>query len=232
MKIAVFSDIHGNLEVLEAIIASINKKNINVVFCLGDVIGKGPKPKECLDLIIENKINLVLGNSELYYLKGTSIDPMSRDDEDHFNWTFEQLNDKHKSFLEECKLNVSLKINGCRISFRHFLIADKDNPYPFHLLSVIKEGKIKRLVEDLNDDYVFVGHEHSEFVIKSGNTTVIDVGSSGCVKKIKTFYHIIDITDKLEYERVELKYDRASFINSVNNIDYPNKEKAIESFGL
>ena len=93
MKIAVFSDIHGNLEALDAIITSIKKEGINMVFCLGDVTGKGPNPKECLDLIIENKIALALGNSELYYLFGTAIDEMSDEEVKHFNWVSSQLND-------------------------------------------------------------------------------------------------------------------------------------------
>ena len=58
-KIAIFSDIHGNLQALESIAKDIKEKQINSVYCLGDVIGIGPNPKECLDLIIDNSINMV-----------------------------------------------------------------------------------------------------------------------------------------------------------------------------
>lgn len=50
MKIAVFTDIHGNYEALKVIIEDIQKEKINNIICLGDTIGIGPNPKECLDL--------------------------------------------------------------------------------------------------------------------------------------------------------------------------------------
>ena len=65
-RIAIFSDVHGNKEALEAILTSIEKIDFDEVICLGDVIGLGPNPKECLDLIRENHIKLVLGNHERY----------------------------------------------------------------------------------------------------------------------------------------------------------------------
>ena len=68
MKIAVFTDIHGNYEALKVIIEDIQKEKINNIICLGDTIGIGPNPKECLDLIIENNISMTLGNHELYFL--------------------------------------------------------------------------------------------------------------------------------------------------------------------
>lgn len=173
MRIAVFSNINGNLEALEAILESINKNNIKTVFCLGDVIGNGPNPKECLDLIINNKINLLLGNSELRYLKGVNSVYMTEQDNIHYNWLFNQLNHSHKQFLEDCKSDICLRINGYRMSFRHFLITDSYNPYPFHHLKTIRENKINN-IDDL-EDYVFIGHDNSEFIMKSKNTTLIDV---------------------------------------------------------
>ena len=54
MRIAIFSDIHGNREALTSIIEDINNQNINEIICLGDTIGIGPNPKECMDIIIDN----------------------------------------------------------------------------------------------------------------------------------------------------------------------------------
>lgn len=64
-KIAVFSDIHGNLQ---AILEDIKKEPIDSIICLGDVIGIGPNSKETLQLIEENKIEMILGNHEIYFL--------------------------------------------------------------------------------------------------------------------------------------------------------------------
>ena len=54
MKIAVFSDIHGNLEALKTCLADIKKRNIDKIFCLGDIVAKGYNAEECVKLIRKN----------------------------------------------------------------------------------------------------------------------------------------------------------------------------------
>ena len=63
-RIAVFSDIHGNREALTSILNDIKKENIDKIIYLGDVIGIGPKPKECLEIILNSNIETVTGNHE------------------------------------------------------------------------------------------------------------------------------------------------------------------------
>jgi len=61
---AILSDIHSNLEALTVVLADIQKRGIKTIYCLGDVIGYGPNPKECLDLIIDKAKWCVLGNHD------------------------------------------------------------------------------------------------------------------------------------------------------------------------
>lgn len=117
MKIAIFSNIHGNLQALEKIIEDIKKQNIDKIICLGDVIGIGPNPKECLEVIMNNKIQMILGNHELYYLYGTKIDSkMEKGEIDHHNWIKEQLNEKYYNYLNK----QPLKIEFNDMLFEHF----------------------------------------------------------------------------------------------------------------
>ena len=51
-RIAVISDIHSNLEALEAVLADIQKQGISEIWCLGDIVGYGPDPVACLDIVI------------------------------------------------------------------------------------------------------------------------------------------------------------------------------------
>lgn len=61
---AVISDIHSNLEALTAVLADIEQRGIETIYCLGDVIGYGANPKECLDLVVEKTKWCVLGNHD------------------------------------------------------------------------------------------------------------------------------------------------------------------------
>ena len=48
--LAILSDIHANLEALETVLADIQRRRIETVYCLGDVVGYGPNPSECVEL--------------------------------------------------------------------------------------------------------------------------------------------------------------------------------------
>jgi diadenosine tetraphosphatase ApaH/serine/threonine PP2A family protein phosphatase len=62
--LAIISDIHGNFEALSEVMAEIRKRNIKNICCLGDVIGYGPNPRECLDTVIENCQFTIMGNHD------------------------------------------------------------------------------------------------------------------------------------------------------------------------
>jgi diadenosine tetraphosphatase ApaH/serine/threonine PP2A family protein phosphatase len=64
MRRALISDIHGNLEALEVVLADIQAQRINQIFCLGDIIGYGPNPWECVDRVMETCTVTLLGNHE------------------------------------------------------------------------------------------------------------------------------------------------------------------------
>ena len=64
MKIAILSDIHSNLEALLSVLEDIDTNKINKIYCLGDVVGYGPDPKECCKELIERDIPTILGNHD------------------------------------------------------------------------------------------------------------------------------------------------------------------------
>jgi predicted phosphodiesterase len=71
MKIAVITDAHANLPALKAALSSIKEEGCEKIYHVGDAIAIGPYPAETVDLIFETKnIKCVVGNHELYYLKG------------------------------------------------------------------------------------------------------------------------------------------------------------------
>jgi diadenosine tetraphosphatase ApaH/serine/threonine PP2A family protein phosphatase len=66
--IALISDIHGNLEALTTVLADIDARGITTIVCLGDIIGYGPNPRECLDLVMERCAWALLGNHDFAVL--------------------------------------------------------------------------------------------------------------------------------------------------------------------
>lgn len=233
MRIAVLSDIHGNAPALKAIIANIKENNIDRVIYLGDVVGIGPEPDKCLDLIIENNFEMVLGNHELYYVRGTDIDPEMSDYEiEHHKWIKNKLTDKHYEYLSSKPLSIKIEENNFKLTFQHFLIDETTvEQYPFHGFCVLKESIINQLVDELDTDYIFIGHEHRPYEVEYNNKKLIDGGSSGCVYDDITHYTIIDISDNITISRNEIKYNRDELIEIFKTCEeFPLKEYLSENF--
>ena len=63
-SLAVISDIHSNLEALQAVLADIEERGVKEIICLGDIVGYGPNPKECLDLVRKRCRVTLMGNHD------------------------------------------------------------------------------------------------------------------------------------------------------------------------
>jgi predicted phosphodiesterase len=63
-NVAIISDIHGNLEALTAVLSDISAQGIDEIWCLGDIVGYGPDPEACVDLVMKNCSVCVMGNHD------------------------------------------------------------------------------------------------------------------------------------------------------------------------
>lgn len=72
-KIAIISDIHGNLESLKEVLKDIRERGIEKIYCLGDIIAKGTHQQECVDLIRENCEIVIKGNCDEYFTSDLDI---------------------------------------------------------------------------------------------------------------------------------------------------------------
>jgi predicted phosphodiesterase len=91
VKLAIISDIHGNLEALEAVLADIDAQGVDGIYCLGDTVGYGPNPIECIDKIRERAAFCLLGNHD----QASLFDPegFNNSAERAIFWTRDQLED-------------------------------------------------------------------------------------------------------------------------------------------
>jgi len=156
---AIISDIHGNLEALEAVLADIRRQNITEIFCLGDVVGYGPNPRECIDAVMDNCTMCLLGNHD----QGALFDPegFNAGAERAIFWTRKQLesgdhgkNEKRWEYLGERPRTFRVD----KLLFVHGSARNPLNEYVFpeDTFNQRKMEKIFALVEY----YCFQGHTH------------------------------------------------------------------------
>ena len=228
-KIAIFSDIHANLQALESIVKDIDKSTFDEVICLGDIVGIGPNPKECLDILIDSNIKVVKGNHEVYQTNEEVAGSLLSDEEkEHRNWIHNELSAEQLDYLHNLPMEIEELIEGQLFTFSHFFL-NKNKNY-FESLTVLGDNRVFNLSNKIETDYMFIGHSHDPFQIN--NTSLVTcIGSSGCRKNNITFYTIIEIdSNNVRITRKEVVFDRKTFEKEVNKTDYPDREKVADIF--
>ncbi len=121
-NIAIFTDVHGLIEPLEAIINDIKKRGIKEIYSLGDNVGTGPNPHEVMEIIRSNNVISVAGNAEYYVTLG--VEPfMSYFDNKKIlsrDWTQKELSKKDISDIKNYPPSIELMLGGKRIALCHF----------------------------------------------------------------------------------------------------------------
>ena len=231
MKIAIFSDIHGNLPALQAILSDIQKEKCDKTIFLGDAIGIGPRPKECLELLLNSDVIFTPGNHELYYSVGTHIDSSMEDEEtSHHKWLDRLLGEKYKNVINNLPIQQTIDIKGKTFAFQHFLLARKRGLFPFEEMPAVKINGPEKYLNLQEAGYTFIGHEHKPFSVNNGSKYIIDVGSSGCTQDNKTHYTILNIDDTVSVSKKELTFDRDRLTQDILQEDYPDREFTAKIF--
>jgi predicted phosphodiesterase len=150
MRIAVFSDIHANLHALEAVLAAIDDEGVDEIWCLGDVVGYGPRPNECVDLVRERAAVSLCGNHDLAALGTLDISDFSGDAAAAARWTQAELGEPQRAWL------AGLEPVGVREGAQLFHGSPRD-PVWDYVLS--EEVALRSLVETVAP-IVLVGHSH------------------------------------------------------------------------
>jgi predicted phosphodiesterase len=100
VRIAVLSDVHGNLHALEAVLAALADDPHDELWCLGDVVGYGPRPNSCCRLVAEHADICLIGNHDLGVLGRLDLDDFSLDAAASARWTASVLEDEPRRFLD------------------------------------------------------------------------------------------------------------------------------------
>ncbi len=103
MKFAIIADIHGNLEAFQTVLADIKEQKCTHYACVGDVVGYGPNPKECLKIVRDLGMPCVKGNHDEYCSIDEQLDGFNPHAAEAVNWTRLQLTPDERQWLRELK---------------------------------------------------------------------------------------------------------------------------------
>ena len=165
---AVISDIHGNLEALEAVLGDF-PDGVDTVYCLGDVIGYGANPNECCDVVRESAMPTITGNHDLAVTDlSTDLDWFNPVAAAAVRWTREHLSEENAEFLR----GRPRMMQSRDALFVHGSIRDPDE-------YIINSISAEENLEILRSEYpgvpiCFFGHTHVKTVAPSPNGPVVE----------------------------------------------------------
>ena len=232
MAIAVFGDIHGNLEALEAILKHIKKnRKIKHVFFLGDAITFGPDSSACLKLLskYKDRVKCVVGNHEQRMVRyDRSVASMTYAGVKHLEYIYHSLDNEDLRFIKTMHNEIKINFKGYNVLFTHYAL--DDNGVVRDDYDEFSESHLHKLFGDKNSDIVFFGHIHArKIIIDEHGKSFVCNGSSGCVKGDTTFYTYFDVEDRfgvesnLDIYRVSVKFNRKKFEEKMRSLPIPEK---------
>lgn len=232
MRYAILSDIHGNVEALQAVVKDIGNRSIDIIICLGDIVGYYADPEECVKLVQEHAAYSVAGNHDFAGI--------GRIDTKHFTfyafqameWTKKHISDKAKEYLS--LLPMTIKMDGM-----FFCHSSPARPYAFTYIFPNSDKAIQEAFSSMVYKINFIGHSHWPFImtqedheivrheddtvtIKNDAYYLINVGSVGQPRNHdpRSNYIIYD-TDQSKVFLINVEYDYSITQQKVFENDLP-----------
>ena len=157
VRIAVLSDVHANLHALEAVLADVAAGGFDELWCLGDVVGYGPRPNECTALVRDRATVCLAGNHDLVVLGKIPMTAFADDAGVAARWTQRALDDEARAFLE------GLEPLATRPGAELFHGSPRDPVWDY----VLSEDAARQSFAATSEPLVLVGHSHVALELSS-----------------------------------------------------------------
>jgi predicted phosphodiesterase len=224
MLVAVVSDIHSNLHALEAVLEAIDRDRPDAIWCLGDVVGYGPKPDECCRIVEQRAVLCLAGNHDLGVLGDVDIDDFAPDAAAAALWTRGELGAEARAFLG--RLVPSGEADGVQL----FHASPRDPIWEY----VLTDQAAAAALEATSAPVVLVGHSHVPLAVaiddgevSGGHApagTEIDLGTARWLLNPGSVGQPRDGDARAAYMLLDLGSGRASF----RRVEYAIEETQAE----
>ncbi|MCB8945150.1 MAG: metallophosphoesterase family protein [Ardenticatenaceae bacterium] len=185
MRVAIFSDVHGNLTALEAVLAAIEQQAVDTVVFAGDLCVAGPHPAECLQRVRQMGIPAVYGNTD-HWLLGITEPPERV--QAMCEWTLAQLNEEQRDWLRSLPLSYRLSPTNTASDDLLIVHANPKDAYglifPAEAEQMARYGRLRQPDADLDEwlsgteaAVVAYGHLHIPGIRHWRNLTLANISS-------------------------------------------------------
>jgi predicted phosphodiesterase len=222
MRIAVISDIHSNLEALIKTLEIIEQHSVDTIVCLGDIIGYGANPNECIELVQRRCDIVIKGNHEEAVLDITKAEHFTQNARSAILWTLNQITEENLVYLR----SLSFVHRSSEALFVH---ASPCEPAEWNY--IFEEDAAANAFHCFSEPLCFIGHTHMPAIFSTNGLApeitkderyLVNVGSVGQPRDRNTqlSFGLFD-TDPWTYENIRAQYDVETTVKKILNTDLP-----------
>jgi putative phosphoesterase len=179
MKIALISDIHGNLVALEAVLAALKQESPDQLVCLGDVVVTGPQPREALGQVRELGCPVIMGNTDEWVLSPTPYTIRSQADQILYDielWGAQKLTEDDLAFVRTFQPTLALDLGNGR-TLLCFHGSPRHNKEP--ILATTPNEELAEKLAGQRADILAGGHTHTPLLRRYLDSLILNPGSVG-----------------------------------------------------
>jgi len=238
MKIGIITDIHSNIQALNAILNEFDKQNVEKIICCGDIIGIGINPEETVQTLLKRKEMLIAvrGNHEQYLLKGLPKEihddkrKMSEQEIENHKWNHSKLSDQSINFLRSLEISQNIELGGKLFYIVHYP-QQANGTYKKHIKNPSAMDNVEMFKENDADIFLY-GHTHTFSVNNIDNKWYINTGSLGCpMDSNMARAGLLEINDReIKFNRINVEYNVKEVIDEINNLKFPFYEEILKIF--
>jgi diadenosine tetraphosphatase ApaH/serine/threonine PP2A family protein phosphatase len=162
VRVAVVSDIHANSHALEAVLDDVARERPDELWCLGDVVGYGPRPNECCALVRERADVVLCGNHDLAVVGALDLAEFSGDAARAARWTQDEIADDNRAWL------AGLEPTARRDQAELFHASPRDPVWDY----VLSEQVAHQSLELTQAPVVLVGHSHVALALSTAGEDI------------------------------------------------------------
>lgn len=229
MKIAFISDIHGNATALEAVLADIDKKQVDRIVVMGDIAYRGPEPQKSINLVRSLDTEVIKGNADEWVHRdireGEVPDQALTTMRQEREWTVKHLTDEDLDYLRELPEEVTVRLtDDIKI---HCFHATPDSLFDVVKPTESDEALSDRLMQKNEADIYLYGHIHLPYIRHINGKCVANLGSVGLPfdGRSEASYLIVEgEDDRFSTAIHRVSYDVGKVKQQLADGEYPNQE--------
>lgn len=242
LKMAIISDLHANLPALKAVLNDIENRQVDQLYCLGDLVDFAPWANEVIDLIRQNRIPTLMGNHDERIAFDLPVVPLAKHGPLEtqcrmaaIDYTRKAITKENKAFLANLPRQMQLTFGFPDRDIRLLLVHASTRSIEEYIYAEHESEDVASMMTGANADVLVMGHTHQSYIRTiPGPTlkTAINCGSVGRSKEADRLatYLLITISDpktafgpdSMQFELIKVNYEIEETIKAIRQSPIPD----------